>query len=97
MTVGMNGYESAGEGPKIDTLKIDMSIESEQAAAVQRVRSARDAAKAAEALAAIGRAASEGSNMMPPIIDAVRASCTVGEISDVFRDKFGVYGDPAWI
>ena len=23
--------------------------------------------------------------------------CTVGEISDVFRDKFGVYGDPAWI
>jgi methylmalonyl-CoA mutase N-terminal domain/subunit len=93
----MNGYESAGEGPKIETLKIDMSIEKAQSTAVQQVRSNRDTAKAAEALVAIGTAASEGTNMMPPIIDAVRASCTVGEISDVFRDKFGVYGDPAWI
>jgi methylmalonyl-CoA mutase N-terminal domain/subunit len=97
VTVGMNGYESAGEGPKIETLKIDMSIEKAQSTAVQQVRSNRDTAKAAEALVAIGTAASEGTNMMPPIIDAVRASCTVGEISDVFRDKFGVYGDPAWI
>jgi methylmalonyl-CoA mutase N-terminal domain/subunit len=34
---------------------------------------------------------------MPAIIDAVRANCTVGEISDVFRRAFGVYGDPAWL
>ena len=32
---------------------------------------------------------------MPPIIDAVRVNCTMGEISDVLRDVFGVYRDPA--
>ena len=39
----------------------------------------------------------DGRNLMPPIIAAVRDECTVGEISDVFRDVFGVYRDPAWI
>jgi methylmalonyl-CoA mutase N-terminal domain/subunit len=34
---------------------------------------------------------------MPVIIDAVQQECSVGEISDVFRDVFGVYRDPAWI
>jgi len=34
---------------------------------------------------------------MPPIVEAVRVGCSVGEVSDVFRDKFGVYGDPAWL
>jgi hypothetical protein len=34
---------------------------------------------------------------MPALLDAVRASCSVGEISDVYRAEFGVYGDPAWI
>jgi hypothetical protein len=34
---------------------------------------------------------------MPPIIAAVQAEVSVGEISDVFREVFGVYRDPAWI
>ena len=34
---------------------------------------------------------------MPPVVDAVKALCTVGEIADVYRDVFGVYRDPAWL
>ena len=34
---------------------------------------------------------------MPPIIAAVQQECTVGEVSDIFREVFGVYRDPAWI
>ena len=34
---------------------------------------------------------------MPPLVDAVKVGCTVGEISDIYREVFGVYRDPAWI
>ena len=34
---------------------------------------------------------------MPPLVAAVKAMCTLGEISDVYRDVFGVYRDPAWL
>jgi len=34
---------------------------------------------------------------MPVVMDAVKADCTLGEISDVFREAFGVYRDPAWL
>jgi len=42
-------------------------------------------------------AATSGENLMPPVVDAVKALCTVGEIADVYRDVFGVYRDPAWL
>jgi methylmalonyl-CoA mutase N-terminal domain/subunit len=42
-------------------------------------------------------AAEGGGNLMPPLIDAVKAHCTVGEVSDVYREAFGVYRDPAWL
>jgi methylmalonyl-CoA mutase N-terminal domain/subunit len=45
----------------------------------------------------VKRAARAGTNLMPPIIEAVKEEVTVGEISDVFRSVFGVYRDPAWI
>jgi methylmalonyl-CoA mutase N-terminal domain/subunit len=48
-------------------------------------------------VAAVRDAARAGGNLMPPIIEAVKAEVTVGEIADVFRDVFGVYRDPAWI
>ncbi len=34
---------------------------------------------------------------MPPLIEAVKAYCTLGELADVYRDVFGVYRDPAWL
>ena len=36
-------------------------------------------------------------NVMPPIIEAVKASVTLGEICDIFREVFGVYRDPVFV
>ena len=59
-------------------------------------KQARDRGAVRDRLAAVrAGGAATGTNLMPPIIDAVKAECTVGEISDVFREVFGVYRDPA--
>jgi len=55
------------------------------------VRARRDRAAATQALEAIGRAASNDTNLMPPILDAVSANVTLGEISDCLRKVFGEY------
>jgi len=51
----------------------------------------RDNAIAQNCLAAIVEAVHSGQNMMPPVIAAVEANCTLGEISDVLRNIFGEY------
>ena len=98
VTVGVNGYTmDETDHKKVETLKISLDIESEQRERVVSARADRDDQRASRALTGVREAAAGSDNLMPPIIDAVRASCTVGEISDVFRDVFGVYGDPAWV
>ena len=47
--------------------------------------------------ARVRAAAESGENLMPPLVAAVRALSTVGEIADVYREVFGVYRDPAWL
>jgi methylmalonyl-CoA mutase N-terminal domain/subunit len=64
---------------------------------VRERKHGRDAAVVKAALQLVKRAAVEGTNLMPPIIEAVKKDCTVGEISDVFRGAFGEYRDPAWV
>jgi methylmalonyl-CoA mutase N-terminal domain/subunit len=94
--VGVNRY-GGGEEPPIEVLRVSADVERRQ---IERTR-ARNRARAAETvrerLAAVRDAAKNGTNLMPPMIDAVKAQCTVGEISDVFREVFGVYRDPGWI
>jgi len=94
--VGVNKYQLAEE-PPLEILRISPDIERKQAQRVRDRKQARDGAAVRAALAAVKRAAGDGANLMPPIIAAVKHECTVGEISDVFRDVFGVYRDPAWI
>jgi methylmalonyl-CoA mutase N-terminal domain/subunit len=50
-----------------------------------------------EHLGRVHAACRNGQNLMPVLIDAVKVHCTLGEISDVYRDVFGVYRDPAWL
>ena len=95
--VGVNGYTMDEKDSRLEMLKIGLEIEEQQKRATIEFKAARDRRAVADALAKVGRAATDGANLMPPIVEAVRVGCTVGEISDVFRDKFGVYGDPAWI
>lgn len=88
--VGVNDFMLASEQPP-DVLRIDPALERQQAAKVAAVRAERNQASANKALAAVTAAARDGTNVMPRILDAVRAYATLGEISDAMREVFGEY------
>jgi methylmalonyl-CoA mutase N-terminal domain/subunit len=94
--VGVNKYVIPEERP-IDTLKIEHRVEEGQIERVRKVKRERDAARVRDHLGRVHAACRNGQNLMPVLIDAVKAYCTLGEISDVYRDVFGVYRDPAWL
>ena len=96
MIVGVNAHAVEEERP-MEILKIDPEVERSQIAQVTQVKQERDKAAAEEQLGRVHAAARNGQNLMPVLIDAVKAHCTVGEISDVYREVFGVYQDPAWL
>lgn len=79
--------EQAGEG--IETLRIDPEMEAQQIARVRKVRGSRDQGAWRAALDAVSAAARGTDNLVPPIIAAVEAHATVGEISDTMRAVFG--------
>jgi methylmalonyl-CoA mutase, N-terminal domain len=94
--VGVNKYAIPEERP-IDILKIDHDVEERQVEKVRRVKRERDSAKARDLLGRVHAAARNGNNLMPHLIEAVKNHVTLGEISDVYREVFGVYRDPAWL
>ncbi len=89
VVVGVNRYAVDGGEPSIETLRIDPDIETRQVERVRRIRSARDHARWRSALDAVGTAARGRDNLMPPILAAVEAQATVGEIADAMRAVFG--------
>jgi methylmalonyl-CoA mutase N-terminal domain/subunit len=68
---------------------MDAAGETRQRAAVAAVRQARDPASCDAALAAVGAAARGGDNLLPPILAAVEARATLGDIAGVLRGVFG--------
>jgi methylmalonyl-CoA mutase N-terminal domain/subunit len=92
VVVGVNAYRVAEE-PPIPTLKVDEAVQRSQIERLRTVKAGRDARRAAAALGAVERAAREGRNVMPSIIEAVETYATLGEISDVLRAVHGVYRD----
>src|SRR5512137_451312 len=92
LVVGVNAFQSAEWAP-IPTLVVHEEVATAQIERLRQVKATRDAKAAAAALAGVERAAKEGSNVMPPIIAAVKAYGTLGEISDVLRKVHGVYRD----
>jgi len=93
--VGVNKYASGDEAPNIPLLRIDEEVQKRQVANLAAVKAKRDAGAVARHLGEVRRAAKEGANLMPPIIEAAKAYCTQQEICDVLRDVFGTYTDPA--
>ncbi|MGD9764663.1 MAG: methylmalonyl-CoA mutase [Candidatus Binatia bacterium] len=96
VVVGVNRYQAPDEHT-LDILRVGNDVERTQVERVRARKAARDAELVRSRLADVRAAARNGANLMPPIIAAVTAEVTVGEISDVFREVFGVYRDPAWI
>jgi methylmalonyl-CoA mutase N-terminal domain/subunit len=88
VVVGVNRY-STDEPSRIDTLQIDPAMEARQVERVRQVRAARDHGEWQAALDAVSAAARGADNLVPPIIRAVEAQATVGEISDAMRAVFG--------
>lgn len=95
--VGMNKYVDEDAPEPIPTLKIDPAVEESQRARIVALKANRDAVDAAAAIESVRAACKDGSNLMPPIIDAVKRDVTLGEISDIFREVFGVYRDPVFV
>jgi methylmalonyl-CoA mutase, N-terminal domain len=89
VVVGVNRYAIDGGEPSIETLRIDPDIEARQVERVRRIRSSRDQTPWRSALDAVGTAARGRDNLVPPILAAVEAQATVGEIADAMRAVFG--------
>src|SRR5262249_53708687 len=87
---GVNQFTDGGE-PPTDILKVNPGLEEKQKQSLAKVRTERDSARAKVALERVETAARGESNLMPPIIDAVRSWCTLGEIADAMRRVFGEY------
>jgi methylmalonyl-CoA mutase N-terminal domain/subunit len=75
-------------------LTIEPHVEREHIERVQALRQSRDRIKLKQTLNTLRQAASEDENLMPYILDAVRAYGTFGEISDVLREVWGTYEEP---
>ncbi len=88
--VGVNKFTSDKE-PKMDLLKIDEAVGQSQIEKVSKVKASRDQAEVQRRLAAVSEAARGTDNLMPYILDAVRAYASVGEISDALRAVYGEY------
>jgi len=90
IVVGVNRFQIKEE-TSIPTLKIDPAFEQAQVERVRKVRAERNSAAAIASLTKVEQAATSGDNLMPPIIEAVEAYATLGEIADRMRSVFGEY------
>jgi methylmalonyl-CoA mutase N-terminal domain/subunit len=91
--VGVNEYVEPEERP-IPILKIGQEVESEQVARLSDLRKCRDPFKMAGAVEALQEAASCSENVMPYLIDAVKAKATLGEICMALKEVLGTYREP---
>ena len=88
--VGLNKYQVKEEPPK-GLLRVDPAVEEMQKKNIAQLKEKRDNARVKETLGALAAACRSDANVMPLILDAVRAYATLGEICNVMRDVFGEY------
>ena len=94
LVVGVNEF-TVDEDTPIEILRIDPKLESEQVARVRDVRKKRDQARCSNALSSVRKAAAGTDNLMPYILEAVRAYATEGEIMNTMIEVFGIYTERA--
>ena len=93
VVVGVNAFaDEAHEGQAgVAVFRVDPELERCQIDRVRALRTGRDTGACVRSLAGVSDAAASGANLMPPIIAAVEAKATVGEISDAMRAVFGAH------
>jgi methylmalonyl-CoA mutase N-terminal domain/subunit len=92
--VGVNKYVLEGEKLEIPLLRIDHTVEQEQHRRLADLRKKRDNAKVKQCLADLKAACAGTDNVMYPLLDAVRAYATLGEICAAMKEVFGTYEEP---
>ncbi|MFI0939775.1 methylmalonyl-CoA mutase [Streptomyces sp. NPDC021020] len=92
--VGVNCHTGSVTGD-LEILRVGHEVERDQVRALAGRRTARDEAAVRRGLDAMLDAARSGGNMIAPMLDAVRAEATLGEICDVLRAEWGTYAEPA--
>ncbi len=89
--VGVNDYLIEGKEHPIELLRVDPKAEEEQLLGLQKLRKERNSRKVEESLSRLHHSAEKNENLMPVIIDAVKAYATLGEICEVLRKIYGEY------
>jgi methylmalonyl-CoA mutase N-terminal domain/subunit len=90
LIVGVNAFVDP-EDSAIETLCIDEDVAVRQCARLEKLRNGRDSEAVQKALGRLREAALGTENLMPPILEAVRAYSTLGEMCEVLRGVFGAY------
>ncbi len=92
--VGVNVHQ--GEyGEPLEIMRVSHEVEVQQCELVRRRRASRDDTAVDEALQRMVAAAVDGTNTVPPMLDAVRAEATLGEICNAFKPLWGEHREPA--
>jgi methylmalonyl-CoA mutase N-terminal domain/subunit len=94
VVVGVNAFAD-GSRAALPTLTIEAEVERRQIERLRAVRAGRSEAASLAALERVRAAARDGSNVVPPIIAAVEATATLGEIATAMRDVFGEHTETA--
>jgi methylmalonyl-CoA mutase, N-terminal domain len=88
--VGVNRYAEPEQEP-IELYRLDPEAERRQLERTARVRAERNAEEASVGLERVREVAHGEANLLPPLREALRARCTIGEICEVLREEFGMY------
>ncbi|CAL9395566.1 Methylmalonyl-CoA mutase [Streptomyces sp. enrichment culture] len=91
--VGVNCHTGSVTG-ELEILRVSHEVEHEQVRVLGARRAARDDAAVRAALAELVRVARTEDNMIEPMLNAVRAEATLGEICGVLKDEWGIYTEP---
>jgi methylmalonyl-CoA mutase N-terminal domain/subunit len=91
IVVGVNRFRSGDDWIPTKLLKVEVKDMEEQINSVSNLKDTRDKRKAQDAMNRIRKDVEKDANLMPGIVDAVKAYVTVGEVCDLLRDLYGDY------
>ncbi len=92
--VGVNQYVQENEQLSIPILEIPREVEAKQRKRITETREQRNAADVQKSLSELKKAAEDGSNLMPHLIQASRSYVTLGEMCSTLTEVFGIYEEP---
>ena len=95
--VGVNAYQDGNDEQQVPILQIPHTVETQQCDRLGTFKKDRDADGVKYALDEIRKAARDGANVMPALIEGSLAKCTLGEMVQALADVYGRYtGGPEW-